>query len=138
MKYNVNVFTVNTIRKTEELEEKEIRATKISNLRPQYEEVHKKRIYLCLESFCIGVTVLTNQLLEVIAFVSVLQSFSSNKLDSCDYHFETFTAGLSRNNGKMALFVKFNNHEKTLYFDKLISNVISSQLNRVMAKLELD
>ena len=138
MKYNVNVFTVNTIRKTEELEEKEIRATKISNLRPQYEDVHKKRIYLCLESFCIGDTVLTNQLLEVIAFVSVLQSFSSNKLDSCDYHFETFTAGLSRNNGKMALFVKFNNHEKTLYFDKLISNVISSQLNRVMAKLELD
>ena len=138
MKYNVNVFTVNTIRKTEELEEKEIRATKISNLRPQYEEVHKKRIYLCLESFCIGDTVLTNQLLEVIALVSVLQSFSSNKLDSCDYHFETFTAGLSRNNGKMALFVKFNNHEKTLYFDKLISNVISSQLNRVMAKLELD
>ena len=46
MKYNVNVFTVNTIRKTEELEEKEIRATKISNLRPQYEEVHKKRISL--------------------------------------------------------------------------------------------
>ena len=138
MKYNVNVFTVNTIRKTEELEEKEIRATKISNLRPQYEEVHKKRIYLCLESFCIGDTVLTNQLLEVIAFVSVLQSFSSNKLDSCDYNFETFTAGLSRNNGKMALFVKFNNQEKTLYFDKLISNVISSQLNRVMAKLELD
>jgi hypothetical protein len=138
MKYNVNVFTINTARKTEELEEKEIRATKIFNLRPQYEEVNKKRIYLSLESFCIGDTVLTNQLLEVIAFTTVLQSYSGNKLDSCDYHFETFTAGLTRNNGKMALFVKFNNYEKTLYFDKLICNVIASQLNRVMAKLELD
>ena len=81
---------------------------------------------------------MTNQLLEVIAFTTVLQSYSGNKLDSCDYHFETFTAGLTRNNGKMALFVKFNNYEKTLYFDKLICNVIASQLNRVMAKLELD
>ena len=80
MKYNVNVFTINTARKTEELEEKEIRATKIFNLRPRYEEVNKKRIYLSLESFCIGDTVLTNQLLEVIAFTTVLQSYSVEQL----------------------------------------------------------
>ena len=51
MNYKVNKFNIILTRVSEELEEKEIKATKIINIKPTYyEEFNKKRYFYKLES----------------------------------------------------------------------------------------
>ena len=51
MNYKVNKFNIILTREFEELEEKEIKATKIINMKPSfYEEFNKKRYFYKLES----------------------------------------------------------------------------------------
>ena len=139
MKYNVNVFTINTARKTEELEEKEIKATKIINTKPSYyEEFNKKRHFYKLESFNYFNNILTSDLLEVIAFVNCLIAFNSNKFDiDKSYEFESFSCKLVSQNKKINIAVKFFSENEIFYYDKVEATVIAAQINKIIAKLEV-
>jgi len=82
MNYKVNKFNIILTRVFEELEEKEIKATKIINSKPSfYQEFNKKRYFYKLESFNYFNNILTSDLLEVIAFVNCLNGYASNKFD---------------------------------------------------------
>ena len=51
MNYKVNKFNIILTRVSEELEDKEIKATKVINMKPSfYEEFNKKRYFYKLES----------------------------------------------------------------------------------------
>ena len=140
MNYKVNKFNIILTRVSEELEEKEIKATKITNMKPSYyEEFNKKRYFYKLESFNYFNNILTKDLFEVIAFVNCLIAFNSNKFDiDKSYEFESFSCKLVSQNKKIYLSIKFfSGNDEIFYYDKVEATVIAAQINKIIAKLEV-
>ena len=139
MNYKVNKFNIILTRVSEELEEKEIKATKIINTKPSYyEEFNKKRHFYKLESFNYFNNILTSDLLDVIAFVNCLNGFASNKFDiDKSYEFESFACKLVSQNKKINIAIKFFNENEIFYYDKLEATVIAAQINKIISKLEI-
>ena len=139
MNYKVNKFNIILTRVSEELEEKEIKATKIINMKPSYyEEFNKKRHFYKLESFNYFNNILTSDLLEVIAFVNCLNGYASNKFDiDKSYEFESFTCKLQSQQKKINIAVKFFTENEIFHFDKLEATVIAAQINKIISKLEV-
>mgnify|MGYP006383814861 CR=1 FL=1 len=140
MNYKVNNFNIILTRQFEELDEKEIRATKVINMKPSYyEEFNKKRYFFKLESLNYFNIILTADLLEVIAFVNCLIAFNSNKFDiDKSYEFESFSCKLVSQNKKINIAVKFfSENEIIFYFDKVEATVIAAQINKIISKLEV-
>ena len=139
MNYKVKNFNIILTREFEELEEKEIKATKIINMKPSFfEEFNKKRYFYKLESLNYFNNILTSDLLEVIAFVNCLNNYASNKFDiDKSYEFESFTCKLQSQNKKINIAVKFFTENEIFHFDKLEATVIAAQINKIIAKLEV-
>jgi hypothetical protein len=139
MNYKVNKFNIILTREFEELEEKEIKATKIINMKPSYyEEFNKKRHFYKLESFNYFNNILTSDLLEVIAFVNCLNAFTSNKFDiDKSYEFESFGCKLVSQHKKINIAVKFFNENEIFYYDKLEATVLAAQINKIISKLDI-
>lgn len=139
MNYKVNKFNIILTREFEELEEKEIKATKIINMKPSfYEEFNKKRHFYKLESFNYFNNILTSDLLEMIAFVNCLNAFTSNKFDiEKSYEFESFSCKLQSQNKKINIAVKFFSEAEIFYYDKVEATVIAAQINKIISKLEV-
>ena len=139
MNYKVNKFNIILTRVSEELEEKEIKATKIINMKPSYyEEFNKKRHFYKLESFNYFNNILTSDLLDVIAFVNCLNGYASNKFDiDKSYEFESFTCKLQSQQKKINIAVKFFTENEIFHFDKLEATVIAAQINKIISKLEV-
>ena len=139
MNYKVNKFNIILTREFEELEEKEIKATKIINMKPSfYEEFNKKRHFYKLESFNYFNNILTSDLLEVIAFVNCLNGYASNKFDiDKSYEFESFSCKLTSKNKKIYLSIKFFSENEIFFYDKLEATVIAAQINKIISKLEV-
>ena len=139
MNYKVNKFNIILTRVSEELEEKEIKATKIINMKPSYyEEFNKKRHFYKLESFNYFNNILTSDLLDVIAFVNCLNGYASNKFDiDKSYEFESFSCKLQSQQKKINIAVKFFTENEIFHFDKLEATVIAAQINKIIAKLEV-
>jgi hypothetical protein len=139
MIYKVDKFNIILTRQFEELEEKEIKATKIINMKPSfYEEFNKKRYFYRLESFNYFNIILTADLLEVIAFVNCLTGYASNKFDiDKSYEFESFNCKLVSQNKKINISIKFFSGNEIFYFDKLEATVIAAQINKIISKLEI-
>lgn len=139
MNHKINKFNIILTREFEELEEKEIKATKIINMKPSYyEEFNKKRYFYKLESLNYFNNILTSDLLEVIAFVNCLNGFASNKFDiDKSYEFESFACKLVSQNKKINIAIKFFNENEIFYYDKLEATVIAAQINKIIAKLEV-
>ena len=139
MTYKVNKFNIILTRVSEELEEKEIKATKIINMKPSYyEEFNKKRHFYELESFNYFNNILTSDLLDVIAFVNCLNGYASNKFDiDKSYEFESFSCKLQSQNKKINIAVKFLNENEIFFYDKLEATVIAAQINKIISKLEV-
>lgn len=139
MNYKVNKFNIILTREFVELEEKEIKATKIINMKPSfYEEFNKKRHFYKLESFNYFNNILTKDLMEVIAFVNCLNGYASNKFDiDKSYEFESFTCKLQSQQKKINIAVKFFTENEIFHFDKLEATVIAAQINKIIAKLEV-
>ncbi len=139
MNYKVNKFNIILTREFEKLEEKEIRATKVINMKPSYyEEFNKKRYFYKLESFNYFNNILTSDLLEVIAFVNCLNGYSSNKFDiDKSYEFESFNCKLVSQNKKINIAIKFFSENEIFYYDKIEATVIAAQINKIISKLEI-
>ena len=139
MIYKVDKFNIILTRVFEELEEKEIKATKIINMKPSfYEEFNKKRHFYKLESFNYFNNILTSDLLEVIAFVNCLNGYASNKFDiDKSYEFESFSCKLTSKNKKIYLSIKFFSENEIFFYDKLEATVIAAQINKIISKLEV-
>ena len=139
MNYKVNKFNIILTRKFEELQEKEIKATKIINTKPSYyQEFNKKRYFYKLESFNYFNNILTSDLLELIAFVNCLTGYSSNKFDiDKSYEFESFECKLVSQNKKINIAVKFLNENEIFFYDKLEATVIAAQINKIISKLDI-
>ena len=139
MNYKVNKFNIILTRVSEELEEKEIKATKIINMKPSYyEEFNKKRHFYKLESFNYFNNILTSDLLDVIAFVNCLTGYASNKFDiDKSYEFESFSCKLQSQNKKINIAVKFFTENEIFHFDKVEATVIAAQINKIISKLEV-
>ena len=139
MNYKVNKFNIILTRVSEELEEKEIKATKIINMKPSYyEEFNKKRHFYELESFNYFNNILTSDLLDVIAFVNCLNGYASNKFDiDKSYEFESFSCKLQSQNKKINIAIKFFSENQIFHYDKLEATVIAAQINKIIAKLEV-
>ena len=139
MNYKVNKFNIILTREFEKLEEKEIRATKVINMKPSYyEEFNKKRYFYRLESLNYFNNILTKDLFEVIAFVNCLNGYASNKFDiDKSYEFESFSCKLTSKNKKIYLSIKFFSENEIFHFDKLEATVIAAQINKIIAKLEV-
>ena len=139
MNYKVKNFNIILTREFEELEEKEIKATKIINMKPSfYEEFNKKRHFYKLESFNYFNNILTSDLLEVIAFVNCLIAFNGNKFDiDKSYEFESFSCKLVSQNKKIYLSIKFFSENEIFFFDKVEATVIAAQINKIISKLEV-
>jgi hypothetical protein len=139
MNYKVNKFNIILTRDFEELEEKEIKATKIINMKPSfYEEFNKKRYFYKLESLNYFNNILTSDLLEVIAFVNCLNGYASNKFDiDKSYEFESFSCKLTSKNKKIYLSIKFFSENEIFFYDKLEATIIAAQINKIIAKLEV-
>ena len=139
MNYKVNKFNIILTRKFEELEEKEIKATKIINMKPSfYEEFNKKRYFYKIKSFNYFNNILTKDLFEVIAFVNCLTGYASNKFDiDKSYEFESFSCKIVSQNKKINIAVKFFKENKIFYYDKLEATVIAAQINKIISKLEV-
>ena len=139
MNYKVNKFNIILTRVSEELEEKEIRATKVINMKPSYyEEFNKKRYFYKLESFNYFNNILTSDLLEVIAFVNCLNGYSSNKFDiDKSYEFESFNCKLVSQNKKINIAVKFFTENEIFYYDKIEATVLAAQINKIISKLDI-
>ncbi len=139
MNYKVNKFNIILTRKFQELEEKEIRATKVINMKPAYfEEFNKKRYFFKLESLNYFNNILTKDLFEVIAFVNCLNGYASNKFDiDKSYEFESFSCKLTSKNKKIYLSIKFFSENEIFHFDKLEATVIAAQINKIISKLEI-
>lgn len=139
MNYKVNKFNIILTREFEELQEKEIKATKIINMKPSYyEEFNKKRHFYKLESFNYFNNILTSDLLEVIAFVNCLNAFTSNKFDiDKSYEFESFECKLVSQHKKINIAVKFFNENEIFYYDKLEATVLAAQINKIISKLDI-
>ena len=139
MNYKVNKFNIILTRQFEELEEKEIKATKTINMKPAYyEEFYKKRYFYKIKSFNYFNNILTKDLFEVIAFVNCLIAFNSNKFDiDKSYEFESFSCKLVSQNKKINIAVKFFSENEIFYYDKVEATVIAAQINKIIAKLEV-
>ena len=139
MNYKVNKFNIILTREFQELEEKEIRATKVINMKPSYyEEFNKKKYFYKLDSLKYFNNILTSDLLEVIAFVNCLTGYASNKFDiDKSYEFESFTCKLQSQQKKINIAVKFFTENEIFHFDKLEATVIAAQINKIIAKLEV-
>lgn len=139
MNYKVKNFNIILTREFEELEEKEIKATKIINLKPSfYEEFNKKRYFYKLESLNYFNNILTSDLLEVIAFVNCLTGYASNKFDiDKSYEFESFICKLQSQQKKINIAVKFFTENEIFHFDKLEATVIAAQISKIISKLEV-
>ena len=139
MNYKVNNFNIILTREFQELEEKEIKATKIINMKPAYyEEFYKKRYFFKLESLNYFNNILTADLLEVIAFVNCLTGYSSNKFDiDKSYEFESFNCKLVSQHKKINIAIKFFSGNEIFYFDKLEATVVAAQINKIISKLEI-
>ena len=139
MIYKVDKFNIILTREFQELEEKEIKATKVINMKPSYyEEFNKKRYFYKLESLNYFNNILTSDLLEVIAFVNCLNGYASNKFDiDKSYEFESFTCKLQSQQKKINIAVKFFTENEIFHFDKLEATVIAAQINKIISKLEI-
>ncbi len=139
MIYKVNNFNIILTREFQELEEKEIKATKIINMKPSfYEEFNKKRYFFKLESLNYFNNILTADLLEVIAFVNCLTGYASNKFDiDKSYEFESFSCKIVSQNKKINISIKFFSENKIFYFDKLEATVVAAQINKIISKLDI-
>ena len=139
MNYKVNKFNIILTREFEELQEKEIKATKIINMKPSfYEEFKKKRYFYKLESLKYFNNILTSDLLEVIAFVNCLNGYASNKFDiDKSYEFESFSCKIVSQNKKINISIKFFSENKIFYFDKLEATVVAAQINKIISKLDI-
>ena len=139
MNYKVNNFNIILIREFQELDETEIKATKIINMKPSfYEEFNKKRYFYKLESLNYFNNILTKDLFEVIAFVNCLNGYSSNKFDiDKSYEFESFSCKIVSQNKKINIAVKFFKENKIFYYDKIEATVIAAQINKIISKLDI-
>ena len=139
MNYKVKNFNIILTQKFETLEEKEIRATKVINMKPSfYEEFNKKRYFYKLENLNYFNNILTSDLLEVIAFVNCLNGYASNKFDiDKSYEFESFNCKLVSQNKKINIAVKFFTENEIFHFDKLEATVIAAQINKIISKLDI-
>ena len=139
MNYKVNKFNIILTREFQELEEKEIRATKVINMKPSfYEESNKKRYFYKLESLKYFNNILTSDLLDVIAFVNCLNGYASNKFDiDKSYEFESFSCKLQSQNKKINIAVKFFSENQIFFYDKLEATVIAAQINKIISKLDI-
>ncbi len=139
MNYKVNKFNIILTREFQELEEKEIKATKVINMKPSFfEEFNKKRYFYKLESLKYFNNILTSDLLEVIAFVNCLNGYASNKFDiDKSYEFESFNCKIVSQNKKINIAVKFLNENEIFYYDKLEATVIAAQINKIISKLDI-
>ena len=139
MIYKVNKFNIILTREFQELDEKEIRATKVINMKPSYyEEFNKKRYFYKLESLKYFNNILTSDLLEVIAFVNCLNGYSSNKFDiDKSYEFESFECKLVSQHKKINISIKFFSENEIFYFDKIEATVLAAQINKIISKLDI-
>ena len=139
MNYKVNNFNIILTREFQELEEKEIKATKVINMKPSfYEEINKKRYFYKLESLKYFNNILTSDLLEVIAFVNCLTGYASNKFDiDKSYEFESFNCKLVSQHKKINIAIKFFSENEIFYYDKLQATVIAAQINKIISKLDI-
>ena len=139
MNYKINKFNIILTREFETLEEKEIKATKVINMKPSYyEEFNKKRYFYKLESLNYFNNILTKDLMDVIAFVNCLNGYASNKFDiDKSYEFESFSCKLQSQNKKINIAVKFLNENEIFFYDKLEATVIAAQINKIISKLEV-
>ena len=139
MNYKVNNFNIILTREFQELEEKEIKATKVINMKPSYyEEFNKKRYFFKLESLNYFNIILTADLLEVIAFVNCLNGYASNKFDiDKSYEFQSFSCKLVSQNKKINIAISFFSENKIFYYDKLEATVIAAQINKIISKLDI-
>lgn len=139
MNYKVNKFNIILTREFETLEEKEIRATKVINMKPSfYEEFNKKRYFYKLESLKYFNNILTSDLLEVIAFVNCLTGYASNKFDiDKSYEFQSFSCKLVSQNKKINIAISFFSENEIFHFDKVEATVIAAQINKIISKLEI-
>ena len=139
MNYKVNKFNIILTREFETLEEKEIKATKVINMKPSfYEESNKKRYFYKLDGLKYFNNILTSDLLEVIAFVNCLIAFNGNKFDiDKSYEFESFSCKLVSQHKKINIAVKFFNENEIFYYDKVEATVIAAQINKIISKLEV-
>ena len=139
MNYKVNKFNIILTRKFQELDETEIKATKVINMKPSYyEEFNKKRYFFKLESLNYFNIILTADLLEVIAFVNCLNGYASNKFDiDKSYEFQSFSCKLVSQNKKINIAISFFSENKIFYYDKLEATVIAAQINKIISKLDI-
>lgn len=139
MNYKVNKFNIILTRVSEELEEKEIKATKIINSKPSfYQEFNKKKHFYKLESLNYFNNILTSDLLEVIAFVNCLTGYASNKFDiDKSYEFESFECKLVTQHKKINIAVKFFTENEIFYYDKIEATVLAAQINKIISKLDI-
>ena len=139
MNYKVKNFNIILTREFEELEEKEIKATKIINMKPSFfEEFNKKRYFYKLESLNYFNNILTSDLLEVIAFVNCLNVYASNKFDiDKSYEFESFNCKLVTQHKKINIAVKFFSDNEIFYYDKLEATILAAQINKIISKLDI-
>ncbi len=139
MIYKVDKFNIILTRQFEELEEKEIKATKVINMKPAYyEEFYKKRYFYRLESLNYFNNILTKDLFEVIAFVNCLTGYASNKFDiDKSYEFESFNCKLVTQHKKINIAVKFFSENQIFFYDKLEATVIAAQINKIISKLDI-
>ena len=139
MNYKVNKFNIILTREFQELEEKEIRATKVINMKPSYyEEFNKKKYFYKLDSLKYFNNILTSDLLEVIAFVNCLTGYASNKFDiDKSYEFESFSCKIVSQNKKINIAIKFFSENQIFFYDKLEATVIAAQINKIISKLEI-
>ena len=139
MIYKVDKFNIILTREFETLEEKEIKATKVINMKPSfYEESNKKRYFYKLDGLKYFNNILTSDLLEVIAFVNCLIAFNGNKFDiDKSYEFESFSCKLQSQNKKINTAIKFFSENQIFHYDKLEATVIAAQINKIIAKLEV-
>ena len=139
MNYKVKNFNIILTREFETLEEKEIKATKVINMKPSFfEEFNKKRYFYKLESLKYFNNILTSDLLEVIAFVNCLTGYASNKFDiDKSYEFESFNCKLVSQNKKINIAVKFFTENEIFYYDKVEATVLAAQINKIISKLDI-
>lgn len=139
MNYKVNKFNIILTREFQELDETEIKATKVINMKPSYyEEFKKKRYFYKLESLNYFNNILTSDLLEVIAFVNCLTGYASNKFDiDKSYEFESFNCKIVSQNKKINIAVKFFTENEIFYYDKIEATVLAAQINKIISKLDI-
>ena len=139
MIYKVDKFNIILTREFQELEEKEIKATKVINMKPSYyEEFNKKRYFYKLENLNYFNNILTSDLLEVIAFVNCLNGYASNKFDiDKSYEFESFECKLVSQHKKINIAIKFFTENEIFYYDKVEATVLTAQINKIISKLDI-